>query len=460
MGNVGDIFPGGTETDTPGGDPQGDIADGQIDQPDTQGKYLLVGVKGFDEAQTMSAYLRLGAASAHAGEVGTPSPTGEDLAALVQGFADDDRSRGATPARGTASGQRPLDDPTLSPAQNVADGVDVAALARETAALHHKGGWRDHSDGNRVTTTRGDKVEIISGNYKLLVLGRLDTDGIDTDADKRKAVIQGGTGFDLSGGLLDNDPGDLADPAAALNIEYTWGPDNHGKWGWTQTTTNGSPNLGPSDVGNGRIINRTFVDLLDEQLGSSDRPVSFVNEVMCANALTVEQHVEGLNNNLVAGGVLNTINQVDLMNSLSLVIGSMNTQILGGMLEADAGVVIGYAQLAGIIATILEAVWVVDEHVGIHVDNHEGIHSEIRVGVHTETVFGLHTDAHIGIHLESHLGTHIELENSQFQVNGETVGAFTGPDVSMTTAHALDMATAGLHTYGIHVCFCGEYACP
>ena len=33
-------------------------------------------------------------------------------------------------------------------------------------------GWRDHCDGNRITTTAGDKIEIVQGNYKLIVMGR------------------------------------------------------------------------------------------------------------------------------------------------------------------------------------------------------------------------------------------------------------------------------------------------
>ena len=43
---------------------------------------------------------------------------------------------------------------------------------KETLALLTKGGWWDHTDGNRVTTTTGDKVEVIQGNYKMVVLGR------------------------------------------------------------------------------------------------------------------------------------------------------------------------------------------------------------------------------------------------------------------------------------------------
>lgn len=48
-------------------------------------------------------------------------------------------------------------------------------------------GWVDHSNGHRVTTTHGDKVEVITGNYKLVVMGR-------------EGSPEGSTGFDMSGG--------------------------------------------------------------------------------------------------------------------------------------------------------------------------------------------------------------------------------------------------------------------
>ena len=73
----------------------------------------------------------------------------------------------------------------------------------ESSQLHTKGGWRDHTDGNRITTTRGDKVEVIRGNYKLIVLGR-------QDQTKPKYA-----GMDLSGGQSDTGGGDLSADASA-----------------------------------------------------------------------------------------------------------------------------------------------------------------------------------------------------------------------------------------------------
>src|SRR5262249_26308309 len=55
-------------------------------------------------------------------------------------------------------------------------GLSVGERQQQSSVLHTRGGGRDHSDGNRVSTTYGDKVEIIRGNYKMVVLGRQDTD--------------------------------------------------------------------------------------------------------------------------------------------------------------------------------------------------------------------------------------------------------------------------------------------
>ena len=42
-----------------------------------------------------------------------------------------------------------------------------------TAELLTRGGWRQHTDGNHISTTRGDRVEVIFGNHKMVVYGRM-----------------------------------------------------------------------------------------------------------------------------------------------------------------------------------------------------------------------------------------------------------------------------------------------
>lgn len=43
--------------------------------------------------------------------------------------------------------------------------------AVDALALHEGAGWLDFCEGNRITTTTGDKVEVIRGNYKLITCG-------------------------------------------------------------------------------------------------------------------------------------------------------------------------------------------------------------------------------------------------------------------------------------------------
>lgn len=62
----------------------------------------------------------------------------------------------------------------LSTQDDPGNKLTVEQRHRESSRLYSRGGWRDHSDGNRITTTYGDKVEVIRGNYKLVVMGRQD----------------------------------------------------------------------------------------------------------------------------------------------------------------------------------------------------------------------------------------------------------------------------------------------
>jgi hypothetical protein len=175
-----------------------ELTDGTVSISESEnaviGKYLLIQVPDFaidpsgDPAgvvaparygEGMTSFLRLGAAStvtepgddlvqyayeAGAGPVGF---TGE--LALADGttarvaYIDDERNRGA-------GGTEPLE----------AQGHGMTPDQRynwHTKHLETKGGWRDHSDGNRISTTYGDKIEVVRGNYKLIVMGRQDDPG-------------------------------------------------------------------------------------------------------------------------------------------------------------------------------------------------------------------------------------------------------------------------------------------
>ncbi len=213
------------------------------------GKYFLIEVpnynNGTDDPEAgnpkMSSYLRLGAVKdlSIAGKPDAPKESGEDLAAKVRRVT---RIDGVTTTEGSPQRSLPFAtqdlvfeddyrerDPAAPITNVVGEELEVTELGvtldaepselegkrlGETARLHTKGGWRDHSDGNRITTTRGDKVEVIRGNYKLVVMGRQES-------------LDNASGWDLSGGEL---------RATTLNLgEYEttsveWVKDDAGRW--------------------------------------------------------------------------------------------------------------------------------------------------------------------------------------------------------------------------------------
>jgi hypothetical protein len=268
-------------------------------------KYLLLEVpdctnQGPSSNQQINSALCLGSVA------GWPSGAqyGNDLAALVQGFTDDDRfSTGDNPPANQL-----LPAQTGGPNGGITPGSDYASshlttTEAESAILHTKGGWRDHTEGNRITTTRGDKVEVIQGNYKLIVLGRRPatwpngwTAGAAPTLDM--APIPGtAAGWDVSGGLVDTNVADLNflatpiyDPTIAANAssagvnsnpnevgrdqialstEYVWEANSDGNWGWTLINTTGQFATSPG-AGNGKTVSYTWVDEIWTMIGSPE----------------------------------------------------------------------------------------------------------------------------------------------------------------------------------------------
>ncbi|HEY4121239.1 MAG TPA: hypothetical protein VGM56_25415 [Byssovorax sp.] len=133
-----------------------------------------------------------------AGSQSSTFGTHQDPAFLL-GFADDVRNRGPLQVPDPAHAGQTIDN-ALRPSETMLHGAAVANSNQnrqaETLRLLTKGGWWDHSDGNRVTTTSGDKIEVIQGNYKLVVLGRQPID----DATKGSDVSGNAFITDVSGG--------------------------------------------------------------------------------------------------------------------------------------------------------------------------------------------------------------------------------------------------------------------
>lgn len=264
---------------------------GQKEGEGVLGKYILIEAPNFNnarsEAEAMSSYLRLGAVKdlSIAASAGAPKASGEDLAGLVTTFIDDTRVREGCP-----------------------DYLSPAVRQAETAKLHVKGGWRDHSDGNRISTTRGDKVEVIKGNYRMLILGRQNDEA----------------GWDVSGGHV-GESGITFQGSSEIrwvqNYDGTWkvieetvkgdvytmymGDVKDEYWGNLKTSSTGSaaPSL---EKPNPDISDRTWAKSIASYTGSAALPVPTISDETWATTITSSTHVTDMSDTTTATNITST----------------------------------------------------------------------------------------------------------------------------------------------------------
>lgn len=152
-------------------------------------------------------------------------------------FIDDQRERGVgneNPAGANGHGMTPAD------------------RVKESENFLTRGGWRDHTEGNRISTTRGDKVEVVHGNYKLIVMGR------QMDPDQ-------GSGWEATGNhIQDFASGTM--PGASVTL--TWIPEayNDGVW----LLQNSTENVYQYSRNAGNFKTENWGDLLETYTGSEN----------------------------------------------------------------------------------------------------------------------------------------------------------------------------------------------
>ncbi len=328
----------------------------------TPGKYLLIEVPDWSDglsSEAMSSYLRLGAVKDVniAGSPTAPRSSGEDLAGLVKEFIDDTRVRDGCP-----------------------EFIPVAERLAETAKLHIKGGWRDHSDGNRITTTRGDKVEVIKGNYRMLVLGRQDHDA----------------GWDVSGGHV-GQTGITFQGSSTIQWVQTY----DGTWKVVEETIKGDVlttyhgdvvdvyygNIRQSTTGsesplplkeNPKIIDRTWAVLMESYTGSAALPVPMMKDETWADVITSMTTADTITSETTAKTITDTTT-ADAMSSTTTVSGAIED-----------------STTAGSMSSMTRADSVESTTIGNVVDTTIGTSTSIMVGAETEIIVGNEAEVTVG----------------------------------------------------------------
>jgi len=202
----------------------------------------------------------------------------------------------AEQAKHGPSGATATDDSGLGPPNYCTEYIAPSQREAVTKTLHTRGGWRDHTDGNRITTTRGDKVEVVGGNYRMVVLGR-EAQPVNAAGE---SVLPG---WDISGGHVSKvnvtsgglDRAILPDGTVAeskiewvKNWDGTWRDKSTQIKGDTETTTIGdtiSYSYAKTETSvtgsetptatypNPVVEDRTWVELMESYTGSKAAPV-------------------------------------------------------------------------------------------------------------------------------------------------------------------------------------------
>jgi hypothetical protein len=174
----------------------------------------------------------------------------------------------------------------------------IANRRAETERLLTKGGWWDHADGNRISTTSGDKIEVIQGNYKMVVLGRRAA----TDTSDAKIVdISGGYEFSKTYEYVEDDKiwATYEESSAKHATKVTSGKEVTYFTGTLKKTVTGKDPDGidvtkpkswiknPDDDADPEVVTKTWATKIETYVGSGNKPVPHVFSI--AYSLTREE---------------------------------------------------------------------------------------------------------------------------------------------------------------------------
>lgn len=439
------------------------------------GKYFQVRVPDFTKVTTpgdtkRDAYLRIGSMAKF-----TDGDRGKELFEQFTGFAADS---GVEWHERDASGED-----VARPVRYGFDG-ETAVFATKTqeekrAALIAGAAWRDHCDGNRVTTTSGDKVEIVGGNYHLLVLGRAaSADGASFDdhsggnhidgtvsppqtvstlsftpkyvggqwsmvEESRKASVhaiftgyfredfRGPTRLSVTGKL----PPAMVPLLAALGeVEI---PDTE-----EELAEGGLPLPSPSDV-NPVITEFTFATSITEYTGSVDAPVTKIAST--THALTVDESVNVTANfddsHNVLGAFASTTTVGGTLTETTTVGGALTSTTSAGSFTESLASNTAYATESvgarfdmAFIGSRMTLETVGDDlnvrAIGADVVVQVGKHSEVFIGVHSETTVGRRNEIVAGSEVEftaaDHLSTHTLSQTIAATMKSSALAIFIG----------------------------------
>lgn len=324
--------------------------------------------------------------------------------------------------------------------------VSLAERQSESARLFTKGGWRDHTDGNRIVTTRGDKVEVVRGNYRMVVLGRHRD---PCDAEDHSVL----PGFDASGGHIHEQS-----VVVAQRTDVEWKRRQNGTWHTRETTTKSdtqtiitgdsesfayghyrrstvgseTPDVWhePEDCSkngcrtNPKIVSRVFASSMDSQTGSSAWWIPKFSDVTWGKEISSSTHVDTLSDH----------SEIESMTSTTRVTGEMTTATHAGTMST--------VTTANVITDKITNMMMLSLTLGDSFTTTWGTQTSVTMGTMTDVVLGTEMNLTAILSVDINLGVGLDLFagiKGDISIGG-TVSINIGMSNTTNTAVQVDLA--------------------
>lgn len=196
-------------------------------------------------------------------------------------------------------------------------GAGLSSYMRIGATAEDEYTWRDHTDGNRVTTTRGDKVEIIRGTYDLQIQGRRGNQS-GSSADHDGKVFQSGITYR---GKIKFDGPNVVEETVKGDVDSTFYGDTTDKYyGKRVESHTGTESPGtelekyPGIIKeNPEIESRTWAKKIESYTGSSALPVPSIKQETWVETMESTTHVTSTTDETVVKGPMSSTTTVKTM---------------------------------------------------------------------------------------------------------------------------------------------------
>ncbi len=387
------------------------------------GKFMHVEVPDFSlETPGMTSYLHLGAVRdpAVSGSASAPPTTGEDLASRVTSFADDTRARDGCP-----------------------DFVPVAERQATTSMLHVLGGWRDHTDGNRISTTRGDKIEVVKGNYSMVVLGRReDRAGWDVSGGH---VSQNGITYSGGGGISYttaeyNGTWVVQEEVVKGDVtSYYHGYVRDTFWGDEKTSTTGAE-APTAERPNPVITDHTWALAISSYTGSSALPVPSIQSETWAESITSTTNADAVTDTTTVSGAITSTTTAALVADTTTA-GIVASTTIGNVMDTTVG-----ASTSLILGAESETI------IGNSMEINVGAQESITLGATFDLTLGLAVNLTLAMKLSVEIGPSVEIDVT---LREEKKPMREHSEGQVARASAVETKVNGAHTVGSPVSLLG-----